>query len=75
MTAVVGLIYQENKSSDWRKKENLVDWCGLHNLHLNVGKTKQMEVDFRMRSHTHSLMVIGGTAMEMVAWESILPGF
>lgn len=45
MTVVGGLIYHNYESSYRREVEDIVDWCGLHNLQLNVGKMKEMVVD------------------------------
>ncbi|KAF7646431.1 hypothetical protein LDENG_00188040, partial [Lucifuga dentata] len=53
-TTVVGLIRDDNDLAYREEVEQLVDWCNLNNLVLNVDKTKEIIVDFRrtQRSHT-----------------------
>ncbi|KAF7647529.1 hypothetical protein LDENG_00171130 [Lucifuga dentata] len=46
-TTVVGLISWGDKSAYREEVEQLVIWCSLNNLTLNVAKTKEMVVDFR----------------------------
>ncbi|KAF7653670.1 hypothetical protein LDENG_00080190 [Lucifuga dentata] len=47
--------------------EELVDWCRANNLCINMGKTKEMVVDFRRRGHIPPPLFIGGAAVEMVS--------
>lgn len=56
-TAVVGLIsHNDESSSSCRQEvEDLVDWCGENKLWINMGKTKELVVDF-----------INGAIVEMV---------
>ncbi|KAK1794767.1 hypothetical protein P4O66_009973, partial [Electrophorus voltai] len=46
-TTVVGLINKDNESAYREEVQELVSWCKVNNLYLNVDKTKEMVVDFR----------------------------
>ena len=50
--AVVGLISNNDESVYRQEMDKLVDWCRANNLCINVGKTKEMVVDFRRRGPT-----------------------
>ncbi|KAK1804667.1 hypothetical protein P4O66_020056, partial [Electrophorus voltai] len=52
-TTVVGLINKDNKSAYREEVRELVSWCLVNNLYLNVDKTKEMIVDFR-RARRHA---------------------
>ncbi|KAK1785741.1 hypothetical protein P4O66_003101 [Electrophorus voltai] len=49
-TTVVGLINKDNESAYREEVRELVSWCKVNNLYLNVDKTKEMVVDFRRAS-------------------------
>lgn len=49
--AVVGMFFH-NKLSYRKGVEYLVDWSRANNLYINVGKTKEMVVDFKKRGYT-----------------------
>lgn len=66
-TAVVGLISHNDESFYRQEVTELVDWCRVNNLCINVGKTKEMVVDLRRRGYIPSLLFIGGAAVEMVS--------
>ncbi|KAK1783985.1 hypothetical protein P4O66_022177, partial [Electrophorus voltai] len=63
---VVGLINKDDESAYREEVQELVSWCKLNNLHLNVNKTKKMVVDFRKARQDHSLLTINGSSVEMV---------
>ncbi|KAI3376962.1 hypothetical protein L3Q82_000198 [Scortum barcoo] len=52
--AVVGLITDGYRvGREYRGLiQNFVDWCLRNNLQINTGKTKELVVDFRRRSHS-----------------------
>lgn len=65
-TTVVGLITNNDESEYREEVQHLVDWCQNNNLSLNVQKTKEMDVNFRKSSTTHTPLHITGSAVEMV---------
>ncbi len=52
-TSVVGLISNNDETHYREKVALLTDWCGANNLSLNVGKTKEVVMDFRRNSVDH----------------------
>ncbi len=42
----------------------LAEWCGANNLSLNVGKTKEVVMDFRRNSVDHPPLTIDGSTVE-----------
>ncbi len=52
-TSVVGLISNNDKTHYREKVALLADWCGANNLSLNVGKTKEVVMNFRRNSVDH----------------------
>merc|ERR1712115_521729 len=44
--------------------ERFVSWCERHSLHLNVSKTKDMVIDFRIKGNEHEAIEIGGELVE-----------
>ena len=50
-TVVVGQISRDNEVSYRQEVAELVDWCAENSLCINVGKTKEMIVDFRRKDH------------------------
>ncbi|KAK1802553.1 hypothetical protein P4O66_004209 [Electrophorus voltai] len=65
-TTVVGLINKDNKSAYREEVRELVSWCKVNNLYLNVDKTKEMVVDFRRARRDHSPLAINGSSVEIV---------
>ena len=64
---MVGLI-ANNDESDYRKEvKELVTWRESNNLTLNISKTKEMVVDFRMRAGPHLPLTIKGEVVEQVS--------
>ena len=46
--------------------DDFIDWYNDSYLHLNVGKTKEMIVDFRRQGHAHVAKQIHGDPVETV---------
>ncbi|XP_072329111.1 uncharacterized protein [Scyliorhinus torazame] len=65
-TTVVGRISNNDKSDYRREINHLVAWCTENNLSLNIEKTKELIIDFRKRSTTHTPVCINGSEVEMV---------
>ncbi|KAK3515340.1 hypothetical protein QTP70_017277, partial [Hemibagrus guttatus] len=65
-TIVVGLISKNNESAYREEVQRLTAWCKANSLSLNVGKTKEMVVDFRRAQSDHSLLFIDGSPVEIV---------
>ncbi|KAK1795532.1 hypothetical protein P4O66_001241 [Electrophorus voltai] len=65
-TTVVGLINKDNESAYREEVRELVSWCKVNNLYLNVDKTKEMVVDFRRARRDHSPLAINGSSVEIV---------
>ncbi|KAK0147718.1 RNA-directed DNA polymerase from mobile element jockey [Merluccius polli] len=66
-SAIVGLIRDDDDAEYRGLAENFVDWCQRNHLLINVGKTKEMVVDFRRcRSALPSPVNIQGMDIEQV---------
>ncbi|KAK1784347.1 hypothetical protein P4O66_019090, partial [Electrophorus voltai] len=65
-TTVVGLINKDNESAYREEVQELVSWCKVNNLYLNVDKTKEMVVDFRRARQDHSPLPINCSSVEIV---------
>ena len=65
-TTIEGFIQGEDESAYRARVQGLVDWCSDNNLFLNVGKTKEMIVDFRVKKSPPLPLYINGTEVEMV---------
>ncbi|KAK1806309.1 hypothetical protein P4O66_000184 [Electrophorus voltai] len=63
---VVGLINKDNESAYREEMRELVRWCKVNNLYLNVDKTKEMVVDFRRARQDHSPLAINGSSVEII---------
>ena len=46
--------------------DNFTDWCDDSHLDLNVGKPREMIVDFRRQGHVHVVIQIHGEPVEIV---------
>ncbi|KAK3512858.1 hypothetical protein QTP70_028928 [Hemibagrus guttatus] len=57
-TTVVGLISKNDESAYREEVQRLTTWCKANNLSLNVDKTKEMVVDFRIAQSDHSPLFI-----------------
>ncbi|KAK1790105.1 hypothetical protein P4O66_002411 [Electrophorus voltai] len=73
-TTVVGLINKDDESAYREEVRELVSWCKVNNLHLNVDKTKEMVVDFRRARRDHSPLAINSSSVEIVKNTKFLGG-
>ncbi len=65
-TTVVGLI--SNNETHYREEvAQLDEWCGTNNLSLNMGKTKEVVMDFRRSSVDHPPLTIDNSTVERVS--------
>ena len=71
-TTVVGLIKNNNELAYREEVQHLVDWCKVNNLVLNVGKAKEIIVDFRRSRPSHTPLHINDTAVEVVSTTKFL---
>jgi hypothetical protein len=53
-TTVVGLITDDDETAYREEVNDLAVWCQDNNLSLNVGKTKELIVDYRKRRCEHA---------------------
>eukprot|EP00061_Rhincodon_typus_P007721 g29706.t1 len=65
-TTVVGQISNNDKSKYRRETEGLVMWCNENNLSVNVGKSKELIIEFRKKGGEHAPIYINGTEVERV---------
>ncbi|KAK1792518.1 hypothetical protein P4O66_012460 [Electrophorus voltai] len=65
-TIVVGLINKDDESAYREEVRELMSWCKVNNLYLNVDKTKEMVVDFRRARRDHSPHTINGSSVEII---------
>ncbi|MCJ8749354.1 hypothetical protein PDJAM_G00175360 [Pangasius djambal] len=64
-SAILGLISDDD--AEYRRlTQDFVDWCQPNHLLINVGKTKEMVVDFRRHRSAPSLVNIQGMDIERV---------
>ena len=65
-TALVGLC--DNSDLNYKREVELfTDWCDKNYLQLNVNKTKEMIVDFRVSPVTHDALYIKGEQVQVVS--------
>eukprot|EP00061_Rhincodon_typus_P002308 g17154.t1 len=63
----MGQISNNDKSKYRTKIEGLVTWCNENDLFHNVGKTKELIINFRKKGAEHTLPIyISGTEVERV---------
>ena len=65
-TSLTGLISTDD-SSYRAAVDHLVGWCDQNYLQLNVGKTKELIVDYRRDPPAHQPLVVKGEAVEIVS--------
>eukprot|EP00061_Rhincodon_typus_P009739 g33466.t1 len=65
-TTIVGWISNNDKSKYRREIEGLETWCNENNLSLNVGKTKELIIDFSKTGREHVPVYINGSEVERV---------
>ncbi len=63
-TTVVGLISNNDEMHYREEVAQLSEWCGTNNLSLNVGKTKEVVLDFRRNSVDHPPLTIDSWTVE-----------
>ncbi len=67
-TTVVGLIGNNDETHYREEVAQLAEWCGTNNLPLNVGKTKDVVLDFRRRNSVdHPPLTIDSSTVERVS--------
>lgn len=67
-TSIQGLIQNQTDINNYIEViDNFVSWCDSHFLELNVKKTKEMIIDFRIKSSAHQPIVIKGETVEQVS--------
>ncbi len=64
--ALTGRISGDDDSQYRHEVDNFVNWCDKNYLELNVGKTKEMVIDFRKNMVTPCPVEVNGTAVERV---------
>ncbi len=53
------LFISSNDKTHYREEvAQLAEWCGANNLSLNVSKTKEVVMDFRLNSGGHPPLII-----------------
>ena len=69
-TAILGLLDDSSEIFDLFAGdiERFVLWCERHSLHLNVSKTKDMVIDFRLKGNEHDAIEIAGELVERVSY-------
>ncbi len=63
-TSVVGLISNNDETHYRDEVAQLAEWCGANNLSLNVGKTKEVVMDYRRNSVDHTPLTINSSTVE-----------
>ena len=63
---MVGLIRKDDEQAYREEVRQLVEWCNINNLVLNVSKTKEIIVDFR-KDRTHTPLHINNAAVEITS--------
>ena len=71
-TTVMGLITWGDQTAYRMEVVNLVAWCQVNHLSLNVDKTKKMSVDNRRSAEEHTPLLIHQGAVERVSSFNIL---
>ena len=67
-TVVVGPITDNDERAYLQEVSDLTAWCQDNNLLLNVGKTKEMVVDFcPLRQRTYAPLLVNGAPVERVS--------
>ena len=65
-TTVVGLTNKNDESSYREEVEQLITWCKVNHLSVNVDKTKEMVVDYRRAQRDHEPLNIHGSTVEIM---------
>ena len=65
-TGLTGQITDDDDSHYRQEIDRFVSWCDQNYLELNVGKTKEMIIDFRKVKPVHDSIIIKGENVEKV---------
>ena len=65
-TIMIGLITNDNCTSYEKELKCFVDYCDSNHLELNVSKTKEMIIDFRIKHADYEPIIIKGSKVERV---------
>eukprot|EP00061_Rhincodon_typus_P001348 g14536.t1 len=65
-TTMVGQVSNDDESKYRREIEDFVTWRNENNLSLNIGKTKELIIDFRKKGGEHAPTYINGPGVERV---------
>ena len=65
-TCVIGKIKNNDESAYRQEVVDLTKWCSINNLELNVSKTKEVIVDFRLNREAPTPIIINGAEVEIV---------
>eukprot|EP00061_Rhincodon_typus_P005660 g25455.t1 len=66
-TIVMGQTSNSDESKYRKEIEGLVTWCNENSFSLNIGKTKELIIDFRKKKKgEHAPIYINGTEVERV---------
>lgn len=66
-TAIVGLILDSDETNYRAWVDQFADWCRSSYLHLNIKKTKEIIIDYRIGSQPHQCLVINEEDVAIVA--------
>ena len=67
-TSIQALITSHDDLANYKLEvSNFVNWCDNHFLQLNVKKTKELIVDFRIKDNCHDLLNIKDESVERVS--------
>ncbi len=66
-TSVVGLISNNDEMHYREEVAQLAEWCGANSLSLNMGKKKEVVMDFRRNSVDHPPLTIDSSTVERVS--------
>ena len=65
-TALTGQIINDDCTNYFEEINNFVEWCEENFLELNVSKTKEMVIDFRLKKADLVPVTINGSVVERV---------
>ncbi len=66
-TTVIGLITDNDETTNREEVSTLTKWCQENHLSLNIDKNKELVVDFRRQSRVHTPITIDKTPVERVS--------
>ena len=65
MTAIIGLISEDNEQDYLNEVSDVTEWCNKHNLLLNVNKTEKNIFDVRKKYYGHNQLSIAGSNVDI----------